>query len=306
MHTYKKIGGYEDTGCCNLCESSEHTFLFRSGEYPDSRGGDVVRCSSCGLIYRIGRKAIISQANINNFFEQSSFPDPLNTGKIRMFKGYVELIAGFREKNSILDFGCGEGYFLKLCKDEGWDAWGVEINSILADGVRKKYGVNVFRGSIERAGFPDNNFDVVTLFNVFDYLIDPMRTLREASRLLRPGGGIFLRLPNATFHIKCRRVFASLYRVWKGIRRFDPTTIHSFSVDKLAVTRYLNKAGFTDIAVQNGKLTYAGGNSSNSIIQKIFGESIQGIASTARIVTAGNWLVAPSLEARARKPAKGR
>jgi hypothetical protein len=55
----------------------------------------------------------------------------------------------------------------------------------------------VFNGTLEEAAYPDAHFDVVFMVDVLEHLTDPVRTLAEVTRVLRPGGGLCLVTPDA-------------------------------------------------------------------------------------------------------------
>jgi 2-polyprenyl-3-methyl-5-hydroxy-6-metoxy-1,4-benzoquinol methylase len=50
--------------------------------------------------------------------------------------------------------------------------------------------------ALESGGFAPASFDAVSLFDVLEHLFDPVRTLRDCAALLKPGGIIFLYVPN--------------------------------------------------------------------------------------------------------------
>ena len=91
--------------------------------------------------------------------------------------------------------------------------------------------------------FPDRCFDVVTMWHVIEHLADPLNTLSTVQRVLKPGGLLMLRTPNAASWE------ARLFRgCWYGVDA--PRHLHLFSPDTLA--RCLAQAGFvtTDVYYQ--------------------------------------------------------
>ena len=76
----------------------------------------------------------------------------------------------------------------------------------------------MFHGTLEEAGFPDNHFGVVTLWDVVEHLDEPASVLREVSRVLRPGGTVVVftinqrSLINTTGHVVYKASFGRIRR----------------------------------------------------------------------------------------------
>jgi SAM-dependent methyltransferase len=98
----------------------------------------------------------------------------------------------------LLDVGCGGGGFLKRARDRGFDVTGVDYNEERLAAVRKELGVDAFSGSLEEfaKARPDERFDVATIFEVVEHLDDPGRWLDVMRSLLKPGGLLFVGVPN--------------------------------------------------------------------------------------------------------------
>ncbi|NJP07736.1 MAG: class I SAM-dependent methyltransferase, partial [Chloroflexaceae bacterium] len=56
---------------------------------------------------------------------------------------------------------------------------------------------NVFAGPFEQAEYATGRFDAVTMWDVLEHLHDPLASLREVRRIVRPGGLLFVRVPDA-------------------------------------------------------------------------------------------------------------
>jgi len=96
----------------------------------------------------------------------------------------------------LLDVGCGSGTLLGLLKQRGFRVMGVDFSAEAARVAEVENGVQVVVGSLGEARFPDQSFDVVTLFHVMEHVTNPREVLAEVFRILRPGGAIVLQVPN--------------------------------------------------------------------------------------------------------------
>src|SRR5205823_366224 len=109
---------------------------------------------------------------------------------------FITKAAGNRTDLSILDVGCGSGTLLGLLKRRGFHAKGVDFSAEAAKIAKLENGVDVAVGSLEDAGFPDQSFDLVTLFHVMEHVPNPRRVLKEVARVLKPEGVVVLQVPN--------------------------------------------------------------------------------------------------------------
>lgn len=100
----------------------------------------------------------------------------------------------------VLDIGCGDAGALIAFAELGSHCTGIETDdgSIERGRLRaREHNVQVAieKGAAERLEFPDGSFDLVMLDNVFEHVNDQHQTLREAKRVLAPGGLLYLVTP---------------------------------------------------------------------------------------------------------------
>lgn len=96
----------------------------------------------------------------------------------------------------LLDIGAGRGEMLKAATARGWKAVGLEPASEFARFAREYSGAEVIEAKLEDRPFEENSFDVVTLGAVLEHVFNPVEILREINRVLRPGGMLWLDIPN--------------------------------------------------------------------------------------------------------------
>lgn len=146
------------------------------------------------------------------------------------------------KNGKILDVGCGTGIFLTKLKELKYETYGVEQSKEAAEWAKNKLGLNVFAGTLESVKFPSEFFDVVNFSHVFEHLYDPLRTLHEVYRILKPRGIIMIDIPN----IKSleRRIFGKHWLGWD-----PPRHLFHFSPD--TIEKMLRKAKFSLVKIES-------------------------------------------------------
>jgi ArsR family transcriptional regulator len=97
-----------------------------------------------------------------------------------------------------LDLGTGTGRMLQLLAPKAARVVGLDANHAMLSVARanlERAGlarVELRQGDIYAPPFPRNAFDLVVVHQVLHYLDDPARALREAARLVSPGGRLLV------------------------------------------------------------------------------------------------------------------
>ncbi len=133
----------------------------------------------------------------------------------------------------LLEVGCASGAVLEAAMKRGWTVQGVEYSGE-ASAEARAHGVPVFTGGLAQAALPAASYDVAFLGDVLEHVPNPAATLGEVTRVLAPGGALFLRGPMATHSIARRGGLALMrtlgrrlvldeppYHLWE----FEPRTI---------------------------------------------------------------------------------
>jgi SAM-dependent methyltransferase len=104
------------------------------------------------------------------------------------------------QTSKVLDVGCGTGLFMSPFISWGCkDIYGVDGPTDCADRATKRgYKEVKFVDDLceDRLPYDDNSFDLVVCKDVFEHLLNPVHSLDEIRRVLKPGGHLLLHVPN--------------------------------------------------------------------------------------------------------------
>jgi ubiquinone/menaquinone biosynthesis C-methylase UbiE len=101
---------------------------------------------------------------------------------------------------SVLDAGCGTGYFLKKI-EESYDTFGIDFSKLAIKFASLRNLSRIACASVENIPFKDASFDAVTSADVLYHknVSDDQKALREFHRILKPDGMIIMNLPAFEF-----------------------------------------------------------------------------------------------------------
>jgi 2-polyprenyl-3-methyl-5-hydroxy-6-metoxy-1,4-benzoquinol methylase len=198
--------------------------------------GRYVKCKNCHLIYV---NPIEKASKINGDYSKMENTDaPIIRGsRLRTAKSQLGLIKKHKNSATILDIGCGEGFFLFSAAKQGYTTKGIEISQNAAAYAGREFGLDVEARPFEELKFPDNYFDVVTLWQVLEHVPYPLIVLKEVHRILKPEGLLATSTPDI------ESILAKIFRKkWWNLRRLH---VNQFTSKTLA--DMLRRAGFNNV-----------------------------------------------------------
>jgi ubiquinone/menaquinone biosynthesis C-methylase UbiE len=109
-----------------------------------------------------------------------------------------KMVSRFAE-GKVLDIGCGTGYHMSHSwfRNAGIDVTGIDASDEMlkaAENAAGRRGIKTKKARAERLPFRDNDFDTVFCFFAVLNMCDSGQTVREMSRVLKPGGCALLSL----------------------------------------------------------------------------------------------------------------
>lgn len=154
----------------------------------------------------------------------------------------------------LFDAGCGDGRLVADFKGRGWVVSGMDAH---AEGVAaaRVNGVDAIVGDLEVVWLvSDDTQDVVFLLDVLEHLVDPMHALREARRVLAPGGHCIVAFPNHfDLRQRVRMLFGGGIVHWSHQKYKDAeaaTYGHVRFLRRYELERLFHNAGFSVVAWQ--------------------------------------------------------
>jgi 2-polyprenyl-3-methyl-5-hydroxy-6-metoxy-1,4-benzoquinol methylase len=183
----------EESQRCYLCNCKD--FRIRPGKVRDNPDLKIYECNSCGLVFlssfmHIDEK-FYESANMHKDADDMDLESWIKNTARDDERRYNLLFPIIKNKK-VLDFGCGNGSFLKLARNTALDAVGVEVELRL-----KTYFEESKLSVYNNVELVKGDFDVITLFHVLEHIPDPINLLKRLSKKLKKDGCIIIEVPNA-------------------------------------------------------------------------------------------------------------
>jgi len=180
---------------CILCAKPLEKYLYKNGFW-------IYRCNSCQLgqtDLKKDYKRFVKEFYSKGYYEgdptRSAYADyeldkPLI---VKNMSKLLSFVAPKKKTGKLLDVGCAFGYFVELALSRGYDAYGFDPSAFAVSKARELVGKKrILEGAIEEVAYPKASFDVITMFDVFEHLENPLADMKKLSGLLKPDGIIII------------------------------------------------------------------------------------------------------------------
>ena len=251
----------------------------------------LVRCNECGLIYRnpAERKHEFTEIYATTAPAAAVLQSLHETQLPALRAQAAELRRVMGRRGSVLEGGSYVGSFLAAAREQGMSAEGIDINAAV-NCFTRSMGFAVHDGELE--SFPTNRtLDAIAIWNTFDQLEHPRRTVNTARRLLPRDGVLAIRVPNGAFYEWLRRALGGSHRIRRRIARTVLaennllTFPYRWGFTPRALTMLLRDAGFTVVRMRGDVLvpTTDEWTSPWARVEKSLIKRIIGVAARARL-----------------------
>lgn len=143
------------------------------------------------------------------------------------------------KRGTILDIGSGTGAFLNTMQKASW-----KVNGLEPDTNARKKALELYNLKLDSSeklySLTPGSFDAITMWHVLEHVHDLHAYINQIKNLLKPGGKIFIAVPNHTcYDEEIYREFWAAYDVPRHLYHFSPASIkellslHGLHVEKM-------------------------------------------------------------------------
>ena len=216
-------------------------------------------CNSCQLIYKSkdSNNAVINVEQ-GEYYALKKVGSKVNKRYIKHFTRrskdhyiYIEKYFPQKVKKSVLDIGCGAGFFISYLKSKGW-----EVNGIEPDPLMYNYATHSLELPIEKTTFSEwkktNKYGLIYLSHVIDDLPDLNDVAVKIKDSLEPDGILFIEVPNFSWPFRLT------------FEKKEDLYINKYFFSSKSLSSFLEKNDFTVLDIKTFHLVHL-----NTIFQRL-------------------------------------
>lgn len=211
------------------------------------------RCTECGLVFvgnRVDAEELgiaYSTLNTKKYYEEIE-----NENKKKMITAITHFLKLTPKSSSIIDIGTGNGLFVELLHKAGFT--NVSAHEIPGSDMSriKNIARNIYQ-DFDYNSILSGGFEIVTLFDVVEHVIDPQHLIKTCYRILKRNGTVYLHTPVVTeldrmmHFVQKLPILKKIGSIWQ---RGRTSIFHLENYTPKSLTLLLDKAGFGDIKIK--------------------------------------------------------
>lgn len=213
---------------CSICKKDHTKTILKQNKHA------LVQCQNCGFIYADPQPTLdyIKKNFTKGYLDYILAHTP---GEIQSAIYRTQLIKNKIPAGRILDVGFGAGYFVKQLELSGYEAFGIELSGESCSFANQYLSLkNIYYGDLSQQNFPNDFFDVITLWDCMQYVHDPYGTIELAKKLLKPKGMLCVQVPNRPeVIIKYAQFLHKISKFAAGRLIYFPGHVNQFKSDNL-------------------------------------------------------------------------
>ena len=185
------------------------------------RAWSLARCQSCGQNFT---SPTPTEDDLNAFYA-GDYHAELRTASGteaafgKKYQRYADRLSRHLASGRVVDVGCSTGLLVRMLRDRGYDAEGIELNPQSAAWGSEHYNVPIHTEPLERCDYAPGSLNAVLLTDVLEHTQHPRDFLRGVGRLLAPGGFVLVTFPDiSSFESRSQYALCKLFgrdAIWK-------------------------------------------------------------------------------------------
>jgi 2-polyprenyl-3-methyl-5-hydroxy-6-metoxy-1,4-benzoquinol methylase len=221
---------------CPVCRHNKFEVKLSVKDYTVSNETfNIAECQNCSLRFT---QKIPDETQIGRYYQSEEYISHTDSKK-GLFNNVYQLVRGFAlgskrklvekynttQQKNLLDYGCGTGAFLNEMKLNGWAVTGIEPDPGAAQKAMELTSSEVKDPSALDSIEP-SSFDAITLWHVLEHVHTLNETLDKLKLALKPGGYLFIAVPNYTSHdASYYQQYWAAYDVPRHLYHFSPAAM---------------------------------------------------------------------------------
>ncbi|MFT6814364.1 MAG: 2-polyprenyl-3-methyl-5-hydroxy-6-metoxy-1,4-benzoquinol methylase [Sphingobacteriales bacterium] len=234
---------------CVVCNSLNlEDFLIVEDYTVSGEEFPLVKCNDCGIAMT---QTVPTEEEIGSYYKSDDYISHSDTQEGLMNSMYhkvrkymlgkkSQIVSDFTglSKGSLLDIGCGTGYFGGEMTSKGWSVMGLEPSPEARLVAVSKFGLQA-KDPSELYKLEAEKFDAVTMWHVLEHVHKLNEYLQTIHKVLKPGGLLLIAVPNhESFDAKYYKKHWAAYDVPRHLWHFTPNSMnelvekHGFTIEK--------------------------------------------------------------------------
>jgi len=221
---------------CPVCHSDQTHFSLKVKDHSVSQEYfDVLECTQCSLRFTSNPPA---GDQISRYYQSEDYISHSNTRK-GLVNGLYHtvrrrtLVSKYHLLNRMtgrrhgrhLDIGAGTGAFVQYMNQRGWTSEGIEPDARARERAKEYHQTELLPVEAFESLAP-GSFDAISMWHVLEHVHDLYPYLHQIKNLLKPGGLVFIAVPNYTSYDAEKYGSAwAAYDVPRHLYHFSPASM---------------------------------------------------------------------------------
>lgn len=175
---------------CDICKKTDF-ILYKEKQGFNGDITKIVKCKHCTLTVLNPRR----NEKIEFLYENRKFRTLTGKHKnfrLSLFEFGMKLLSPKISKGTILDVAMNDGTFLNSLSPHRWKRFGIEDSKSAYEYCKENFDFKGAHTNVHECGFPNNYFDVISLWDVLNRAPIPSRNIHSINRILKDNGFLLI------------------------------------------------------------------------------------------------------------------